>query len=397
MRLRVRDLTPQFVWTPARAWLGAALLVLLAVRPAGADPVDDWISQLETGERAARIEAVQALGQSADARALAALVVLLTRPIDDAEEREELWLVEARALKRLAGSFDLDDVVLARLQELAETEATVTAVDTGFDVPTVVPRYAFARAARDAVQFAQRRRADDVLGRRLAALAPDEQIEVLADLAWTPRPSDPPLVWVPAREELERRGAAGLDALIARIPDADRAGLLAMLEYLEAACSAVPDERCTQAALSLVDSGDRAVWQDALRRLPGIRGGAPARDLIGRVESRGVLNDEFTRLVLHTLGQLRDPRAVPFLGGQLAHRERAVRRAAGLALVKLGPAGVDALIDAASSGDERVRDAAVTPLGLHRDERSERALREYLRAHPGDERAEWVRQQLEPE
>ena len=220
---------------------------------------------------------------------------------------------------------------------------------------------------------------------------------VLADRAWTPRPSDPPLAWVPAREELERRGAAGLDALIERIPDADRAGLLAMLAYLEAVCSDVPDERCARAALSLVDSRDRAVWQDALRRLPRIRGGAPARDLVARVESRGVANDEFTRLVLYTLGQLRDARAVPFLQRQLAHRERAVRGDAALALVKLGPAGVDALIEAVSSADDGVRDAAVTALGLYPDERSARALREYMRAHPGDERAERVRQQLEPE
>ena len=389
-------MTPQFVWARARAWLGATLLVLLAVRPAGADAVDDWIAQLETGERAARVEAVQALGHCADARALAALVALLTRPIDDAEEREELWLIEAQALKRLAGSFDLDDSALARLQELAETEATVTVLDYRFDVPTEVPRYPFARAARDAAQFVHRRRAEDELGRRLAALAPDEQIELLADLAWTPRPSDPLLAWVPAREELERRGAGGLAALIARIPNADRDGLLAMLEYLEAVCSGVPDVRCTRAGLLLVDSRDRAVWQDALQRVPRIRGGARAHDLVARVESRGVANDEFTRLALYTLGQLRETRAVPFLLRQLAHRERPVRRAAALALVKLGPAGVDALIEAVGSGDERVRDAAVTALGLYRDERSDRAPREYLRAHPGDERAEWVREQLEP-
>ena len=92
--------------------------------------------------------------------------------------------------------------------------------------------------------------------------------------------------------------------------------------------------------------------------------------------------DEFVRTFAAAgLGESKDTRAIPALARHLGDEvgdSPGLQFEIGAALNKIGPKGVDAVLAAAKSPDERVRDAATNALGNSSDPRAQPALLQML-------------------
>ena len=280
--------------------------------------------------------------------------------------------------------------LVVRLEELAATEPTVTYVETmRFDTARTAPRFPFATEAESALRSIHITRARTRLGEELPRMGPDERAGHVAELTWTGTDAER----FAGREALDTLGAEGVRASLPYARSADAAAQRHMASYFGERYAETRDAACLDGLLALVDSEDRNVWGPALGELGKTGAREVSPQLIARARRDGVTKSGPDVSIINVIGTLGDPGAIPFLREELRHGSRKVAVTSARALGRMGQPGVDALIEASSEEDPRVRGVAARQLSQVGGPDAAEAVDRYLDLHPDERDAVWIREQ----
>jgi HEAT repeat protein len=371
---------------------------------------EQLLTDLQTGDLFARVEAAEALGRLGDARAFDPLVETLRDPewrVSMAAVTALGALGDARAVGPIVETLRRNDVIQGGIgRAIKIANAVVPALkqlgEPGFQALLSVLRECaedefFGGAAATALGEMRDPRALDTLLYALHSSvfevgAASQAVSELGEIAIAPlidtlrEPPGP--VQYHAQQALRSMGQAVIPYLLAALSTADSPGVRALLlrslsfyedervlDPLHAALSD-PDEDVREvAAFALASRGDPDALEEVLmtpQRIPGTNTSARALAQIGAqavdpliLALSDATRPEFARVnAVTALGEIGDARAVEPLVAILRDETSAIRLAAGQALGHLNhPRSVEALIAALDDDMPEIRRTAILSLG----------------------------------